>query len=340
MITYGVDSPAILGVLEIGVFLSLVMFGVVASQAVIYFKNSGSDRFGLKLLVGSVLFFELCHSVASCDAIYYFTITLAGVPELDKAANSYGISLLAVFETIITALVQGFFVYRIRLLSGRWHISFVSCVLGFLRLLGGMGVAAEGFLDIPLEPDYFHLQDTYGWLITSALFFGAVLDVLITASLCYYIRQLYTPYNLPKSEELIHRLITFTIQTGLITSVMSVAVVIAFQTMKHNFVWLALYTFLAKLYSNSLLVSLNVRPHNRASVRAPSPNSWDTIPSRCASPNSWETIPSRCASPNLTIQITRTVEDDGHLLTGGAQKGRHLQVPEKAVYNPTALNMV
>ncbi|KAJ7747440.1 hypothetical protein DFH07DRAFT_577665 [Mycena maculata] len=254
MIAYGVDSPAVLGVMEIGVFFSLVMFGVVALQGYVYFRNCRNDRVRLKLLVGSVLFFELCHSVASCHAVYYFTIVLAGVPELLKPANSYSLSLTPVFETIITALVQGFFAYRIRLLSGRKHISLVCWGLCFVRFLGGMAMAAESFLDVPREPDYFQLQDHYGWLITSALNVGVVLDLIITVSLCFYIRQLYTPYNLP-NEELIHRLIAWTIQTGLITSLTSIAVVISFQTMKYNFVWLALYTFLAKLYSNSLLVS-------------------------------------------------------------------------------------
>jgi len=275
--------------------------------------------------VGSILFFELCHSVASCHAIYYFTVVLAGVPELQKPANTYSVSLLAVFETLITSVVQGFFAYRIWILSGRIHISLVCWGLGFLRLLGGMAVAVVGFLDVPLEPDYFHLQDTYGWVITSALNVGAVLDVLIAVSMCIYIRKMYTPYNLPRSEELIHRLVTFTIQTGLITSLTSVAVVIAFQTMKHNFIWLALYTFLAKLYSNSLFVSLNARPHNRDTVRAPSPKLWDVTPPR---------------SPNLTIEITRTIEDDKRPLVRSAPRAQYLQVPEKAVYNRTSLNLV
>jgi len=328
MITYGVDSPAILGVMEIGVFLSLVMFGVEALQGYVYFQNCRSDRAGLKLLVGSVLFLELCHSVASCHAIYYFTVILAGVTV--KPANGYSVSLLPVFETIITALVQGFFAYRIRLLSGRIHISLVCWTLCALRFVGGMALAAEGFLDIPREPDYFVLQDHYGWLITSALNVGAVLDLLITVSLCFYIRQLYTPYNLPRSEELIHRLVTWTIQTGLITSMTSVAVVIAFQTMKYNFVWLALYTFLAKLYSNSLLVSLNARPRSREVVRAPSP-----------SPKSWDSTMTPPHTPNqqLTIHITRTTEVSARNLVG-APPG--LQVPEKAAYyyNTTAHNSV
>ncbi|KAJ7021012.1 hypothetical protein C8F04DRAFT_1241589 [Mycena alexandri] len=322
MIPYGLDTPLILGVMEIGIFFSLILFGVVALQTYVYFNNCRSDRAGLKLLVGTVFFFELCHSVAACHAIYYFTVGLAGIPELEKPANSYSLSLTPIFETIITALVQGFFGYRLRLLSGRKSLSIVCWVLCFLRLVGGVGVSVEGLIDVPLEPDYFHLQDTYGWVITSALFVGAALDILITVSLCFYIRTLYTSYNLPKSEELIHRLITWTIQTGLLTSVTSVAVAIAFQTMKHNFIWLALYTFLAKFYSNSLLVSLNARPHHREIVRAPSPKSWDATP--------YSTRPS---TPNVTIQITRTTEVEARTLVS-------LQVPETTAYNNTAYKSV
>jgi len=328
MISYGVDAPLLLGVVEMGVFFSLVLFGVVAFQGYVYFCSCHSDKAGLKLLVGCVLFFELCHSVSFCHAIYYFTVVLAGVPELDKAANSYSLSLTPVFETLITVLVQAFFAYRIRLLSGRLHISLVCWSLCLLRLISGMALAAEAFLDVPREPDYFQLQDNYGWIITAALTVGVVQDLIICVSLCFYIRQLYTPYNLPKSEKLIHRLIVWTIQTGLITSIISVAVVVSFQTMKHNFVWIALYTFLAKLYSNSLLVSLNARQKNCQTVRAPSPKAWDA---------------SRPPTPNLTIEITRTRSTyvDG-VSTRGPESppGSILQVPEKAVYNKTSYNLV
>ena len=61
-----------------------------------------------------------------------------------------------------------------------------------------MGVAAVTFLDVPREPDGFQVQAQYGWLITLTLNVGVVVDVLITAALCFYIRQLYNPYSLPK----------------------------------------------------------------------------------------------------------------------------------------------
>ncbi|KAF8209967.1 hypothetical protein K438DRAFT_2059150 [Mycena galopus ATCC 62051] len=201
---YGVDSPAVLGIMEIGVFLSLVMFGVVTLQGYIYFQNCRGNRTGLKLLVnvGSLLFFELCHSVASCHAIFYFTVFLAGIPELQKPANSYSLSLIPVFETIITAIVQS-------------------------------PSALEGIL-IPTP---------------------GILDALIAVSLCFYIQKLYTPYNLPRGEELIQGLIAWTIETGLITSHLAGIIHLAGET-------------------------LNARSPRRSIARAPCP-----MPTRSRSPN-------------------------------------------------------
>ncbi|KAJ7277434.1 hypothetical protein C8J57DRAFT_185307 [Mycena rebaudengoi] len=317
MINYGVDSPLILGVLELGVFFSLIMFGVVALQGYVYFRHCRADQAGLKVLVGLVLILELSHTVAAAHSIYYFTIVTAGLPELEKPANTYSLSILSIFETLITALVQGFFAYRIHLLSGRVSISVVCWILCVLRFVGGMGVGAKCILDVPIQPNYFHLQDQYGWVITSALTVGAVLDLLITVSMCVYIRRLYTPYTLPKGEELIHGLISWTIQTGLITSLTSVAVVITFLTMKHNFIWLALYTFLAKLYSNSLLVSLNSRPSNRAIIR----KTETTLLS-----------PPLSTPQSFTIHITQTQTSDRDPM-GSIP---HLQMPERAVYGKEA----
>lgn len=343
MISYGLDTPLVLGVMEIGVFVSLVLFGVVALQGYVYYRhNCTGDRVWLKVFVGILLALELAHTLAACHVIYYFTVVQAGIPELTKKPNSYSLAMTPVFETVITAMVQGFFAYRIRLLSGRLIIPAICSVLLVARLAGGLAMAIESFRDIPLEPDYFHYQDTYGAVITSALNIGVVLDVLITLSLCFYFRQMYTPYNLPRSEELIARLIAWTIQTGLITSLTSIAVVITFQTMKHNFIWLALYTLLAKLYSNSLIVSLNSRPINRQIVRGQSPapttiktwSRWDSTPMP---------TPPGSPRPSLTIQITRTRSTDTEFLGPSLPPSRPpsppglgshslLSVPEKAAY--------
>ncbi|CAK5274994.1 unnamed protein product, partial [Mycena citricolor] len=285
-ISYGLASPQILGALEIGIMFSLVMFGVIALQAYTYFtQNCSTDRRWLKLFVGMVMFFELCHSVASCHALYYFTIDLAGVPEERKAANSYSLSITPVFETIITALIQCFFAFRIRILSGSLRLSVLCWALAAVRLGAGLTMSVVCLLDVPLEPNNYYLVETFGGIITAALVVGVVLDVIITIGLCVYIRRLSTsPTKMPDgSQQLVRGLISWAIETGLITSLTSVTVVITFQTMKHDCtfyfgIWLALYTFLAKLYSNSLLVSLNARARHREYVRTGSSDpalSWN-----------------------------------------------------------------
>ncbi|KDR68058.1 hypothetical protein GALMADRAFT_257313 [Galerina marginata CBS 339.88] len=75
-----------------------------------------------------------------------------------------------------------------------------------------------------------------------------------------------SPSNLKSTTAFLNRLMRWTLQTGLITSMTSVTVIICFQAMS-NMVWFGLYIILAKLYSISLLVSLNARhrlgKHNR-----------------------------------------------------------------------------
>ncbi|KAJ7062683.1 hypothetical protein C8F01DRAFT_1368422 [Mycena amicta] len=341
MITFGLSAPLILGVMEIGTFVSLFLFGVVAIQGFVYFSNCRADTLGLRLFVGSVLFLELCHSIASCHVIYAFTVLEAGLPELAKPANTYSLSLTPVLETLITTLVQGFFGYRIYLLSGRLYIAMGCWFLCVLRFLSGMSLAVVAFMDVPLEPDFFHLQNTYGWIIAIALNVGVVLDLVITVVMCVHIRKMYTPYigDMPRGQDIIQRLIMWTIQTGLITSMTSVAVEITFQTMRRNFVWLALYTLLAKLYSNSLLVLLNARPPPTITLRTgsssplppPSPLSAQTLDKK-AYPYPWTRDRDSEIADMPVIYITTTPESPSVL-----------SLPQRAAaprYARTSYNMV
>jgi len=69
--------------------------------------------------------------------------------------------------------------------------------------------------------------------------------------------------TMKRSAELLNGLLIWTIETGLLTSFASVAVLIFFHTMEFNYIWFAVYLPLAKLYSNSVLASLNARPARR-----------------------------------------------------------------------------
>jgi len=247
-----------LGALEIALALGLMLYGTALTQGYIYYKRSSGDRRFLKIFVGVLLFLETAHSTTTIHTIYYITVTKASHP----TANSYPLSGSVVVETLITVLVQCYFVFRIYKLSGRLTIPFICWLFSMSRFIGGMALGVESFLDVPRQPDGFWLLASYGWLITASLTVGAAADILIAASMCFYLRRLASPTNQHSTAAILDRLIFWSIQTGLVTSLASVASIICFQAME-NLVWLAVYMILAKLYSNSMLVSLNVRPRKR-----------------------------------------------------------------------------
>ncbi|KAF5371489.1 hypothetical protein D9615_009643 [Tricholomella constricta] len=211
---FNVRSDANLGSMEIALATSLVLFGVLIIQAYNYYQNY-EDRLWLKTLVTLVSVLEAFHTYAITHTIYYTTVTLA---ECTLAGpNSYPLTTGVVLETLITALVQCFFAYRIYRLSGKLYVSTICWTLSFLRLGGGLVLAGESYLNVPNQTDDFVLTNNYGWLITLALAVGAFVDVLIALSLCYYIKRLAPCTHSQSTGALVDRLMTWTIHTGLIT---------------------------------------------------------------------------------------------------------------------------
>jgi len=256
--TFRVESNGNLGAVEIATFLGLILFGVSLSQGYTFFRWSGEDRLSLKIMVSALLCLESFHSFTAAMAIYYDTVTRWQTAE----ANSYPISTNVVLETLITLLVQCFFSLRIYRLSKKLSVSIACFSLALLRFVGGVAISVENFLDVPNKPNGISLVVRFSWLITSALTCGCAADILIAISMTYYLRKFASPTNLQSTTEVINRLIRFALQTGLLTSMTSLAVISCFQAMS-NMVWFSLYILLAKLYSNSLLVSLNARPRTK-----------------------------------------------------------------------------
>ncbi|KAF8958191.1 hypothetical protein BDZ97DRAFT_1009766 [Flammula alnicola] len=258
-----VESDGVLGAVEVSTFLSLILYGVSLSQGYTYFRRSQEDRLALKALVSLLLFLETCHSFTAAMAVYYDTVTRWQSAE----ANSYPISTNVMVETLVTLVVQCFFTFRIYRLSDSLLITIACLFLVLLRFIGGVVLVVELYLDVPNHPNGLSMVVQFSWLITSSLAVGGAADVLIAIFMTYYLRKFDSPTNLKSTTDIINRLVRWSLKTGLITSMTSVAVIICFQAMQ-NMVWFGLYIILAKLYSNSLLVSLNARPQKSGGLSA------------------------------------------------------------------------
>ncbi|KAG7443116.1 uncharacterized protein BT62DRAFT_935452 [Guyanagaster necrorhizus] len=95
------------------------------------------------------------------------------------------------------------------------------------------------------------------WITSAGNGSSAVADILIAASLCFYLYRSRTGY--PRTDSLISTLIVYSVATGLVSSLIGVVIVITFVIMPNNYIWLAFCWIGGKCYVNSFLALLNCR---------------------------------------------------------------------------------
>ncbi|KAF5367942.1 hypothetical protein D9758_004499 [Tetrapyrgos nigripes] len=86
---------------------------------------------------------------------------------------------------------------------------------------------------------------------------AAVCDTGIAISLCYFLQQKRTGYK--RTDEIIDHLMLFSINSGLLTSLTSIACLITYLIVPKTWVYIALCFLISRLYANTFLNALNSR---------------------------------------------------------------------------------
>ncbi|KAJ3825191.1 hypothetical protein F5878DRAFT_80725 [Lentinula raphanica] len=250
-----------LGVLEIGILLSGVLFGVVTSQVYIYHKNFPKDSLWLQIgLIDGLWLLELGHTICICHAIYFYTVTNYGHSEALRVAP-ISLALAVILHGITVIFVQAYFTYRIYRFSHKpYLIPIISIILMFTQLVSITTLSAEAIIVAQTSLSFY--LEKWQWLVMTTISLRVAADLTISSSLVYSLYQQRT--NAYESTVLIvDQLIRWTIETGVVTSMLGIAIVIAYLTAKENYTWLALFMVLPKVFSNTLLANVNSRAHLR-----------------------------------------------------------------------------
>jgi hypothetical protein len=85
--------------------------------------------------------------------------------------------------------LQAYFTHRVYLFSRNVLVGIGLLTLCTLRFVGGVVLSVLNFMNLPHEPDYFAMQDRFGWVITSTFSIGAAVDVCVAVTLCLYLAQ-------------------------------------------------------------------------------------------------------------------------------------------------------
>ncbi|KAJ4475645.1 hypothetical protein J3R30DRAFT_578169 [Lentinula aciculospora] len=247
-----------LGILEIGVVISGILFGILTTQIYFYHKNFPEDlpwiRYGL---VNGIWLVELIHTVCVVHEIYFYSVIHFGDAEAFTGwPASFAIAVIC--HGVVAVLVQGFLAYRIARFTGHLCILIILCyaVMSFILF-----------------------QQKWQWLILTVLALRAALDVTISATLVYHLTKCRD--NAYKNTiAVIDKLILWAIETGIVTSVISILIIICYTTIPHNYIWLLLYMVLPRVFSNTMLANLNSRDRLRSLQTTVVPMSNDFMSNR------------------------------------------------------------
>lgn len=242
------------GAMYIGCVISVSFSGIAALQAYLYFRQyRNRDSRRMKATVLGAWALDLVHTIFICQGIWhYLVLNWGNLDELNHITWTVASSIAV--TGFITILVHFFFANRVwRLSKHNPWITGVIVVLAIIRLASALTTTSQ-----MLRLKHFTIFITdFRWLFTFGLALSSIIDVIITFSLCYYLRSSVTGYS--SIDDVIHRITLYTINNGLLTCLASLIDMVCAASMPHNFLFLSLHFIIAKCYVNSLLSTLNSR---------------------------------------------------------------------------------
>jgi len=228
-------------------------------QFYVYIYNFPADSRYLKLLVYSVVFIETLQTALSGADLYYWFAT--GFGNMNHLTSPYASAFdVPIIGSIVSLSIQFFFAYRLWVLSNKrnWWLSGLICVVSSVdasfAFAGGVYTHVHG---------HFASGRWLKILAMTWLIGNSVSDMLIVSGMLYHLVKLKKRDHSNFSGHALVNIVRLTVETNIVTT--TVGIVAAFMVVLHSDKnWYVCPTaVLGKLYSNTLLASLN----NRVSIR-------------------------------------------------------------------------
>ncbi|KAJ7622275.1 hypothetical protein FB45DRAFT_123609 [Roridomyces roridus] len=248
-----------LGALFIGLVVSSMLNGVTLSQAWSYFgaQKQFKDPIWLKTLVAVVVTLDFVHQVCTTNWLYIFCVTRYGdVDSLTLLPPSY---LGMAYPTgFVTFAVQSFYVWRVWQLHGNLilpaGIFICSCAQEAMQLYS-MSVVGK-------NPNSAQFTGSLENIVIAVNSTGAGVDIMIALAMMYLLG--FRGNQFKRTNHILTKLVTFAVTTGALTSICAILVLALAITKPDADYFLTFYLLLTRMYSNSLLATLNARKGIRA----------------------------------------------------------------------------
>ncbi|KAL1694251.1 hypothetical protein GGG16DRAFT_87666, partial [Schizophyllum commune] len=235
-----------LGMLLIGLIISSACF----LQGYIYFRSYPNDATWLKVTRSLM---DTVATALSGRGVYNYLVTNYGHPEAIGAIDPY---------VLVTFITQVFYGHSISKLAGQQrYIAWIIYFIGFVALAFGVAACANNFVSV----HFAGLSLTTSKIISAfALGGNAVCDFAITLALCLLFTGSKTGFK--PTDSILDRLLVFTINRGAIALIVQIFNFALYMWNPANLVWAPFHFCLSKIYSISLIATLNQRDKYRQST--------------------------------------------------------------------------
>ncbi|KLO15927.1 hypothetical protein SCHPADRAFT_242920 [Schizopora paradoxa] len=298
-----------MGVLYLSAVLSMALWGAAGVQMYYYFNTYPKDHWWMKTLVSLVYASDTVSQALMIQVAYVYLITNYANP-LFLAKLVSTLLPIMLMTAVLSLGVQSFFIMRIWRLSKKniWVTGFVlACTLAqFFSNVVFYGVAHgyTEFAQLVPKTNFMHV-------INSLM---AASDAIIAIVLSFYLHTSRSGFK--RTDTIINRLIMFTVNTGVLTGICAVLTLITNIAFPNTFIYMIFYIIVARVYTNSLLATLN----SRDSVRRGMPDTTGAASSMANSvhldrlrmrPLDGEM--TKHTNHTLSIKVdTETTRDDGN----------------------------
>ncbi|KAJ7873714.1 hypothetical protein B0H13DRAFT_2552326 [Mycena leptocephala] len=255
-----------LGAAVIGFAASCVVFGILLTQVWTYFGRYSSDSAVYRILVVVILVLEATDQAFIGYFVYFYTVTSAGNPlAIATGTNTWSIILQQAIGSVVGTIVKCCFASRVYRFSDRniFSTGFIVRLIYFPneiciarpRPLGVAMVFTVLAFQLSSIPAVFNLKT----LATISLGLGLLPDVVTAGALCFFLWRMRTAQKNSAANSIINRLVGDAINTGVLTTAISLSTLLLFDFLEGNLFFGATYFMLSKLYAVSLLATLNTR---------------------------------------------------------------------------------
>ncbi|KAF9466963.1 hypothetical protein BDZ94DRAFT_1305826 [Collybia nuda] len=257
----------LVGPILVGVCLNWLLWGILTVQ-VYYYTMFFKDSIKLKSLVYGLYIADSAQTMIAMHSGFRILCTHWG--NINAVISpGWTFCVVPIFSGIISFPVQAFFAHRIwglrKSYRSKTTTMIFNVVIVFILACAAMqaisSIITGGQLIVINDIQRFSELNT---VISIWLAGSCVCDITITLTMLVLLRKVGKKTQWHHTKSVINNLIQQTVETGLVTTVTALLELIFFLAEQNTSLHTTMAYMLAKLYTNTLMATLNSRIQNRA----------------------------------------------------------------------------